>query len=118
MRSYRMFIGVLGDQVLELLGIVENEDWHHTVGGERERGYTLLTLMLNELIERADFYVSEKGGTGEGRVEAAKLAAAKDGLDRLYLRGQHSGSWPGDLQLELDDNDRGETRLDGGPGNP
>jgi len=109
MRSYRKFLGFVGDHVLEILRLMENENWHHAmIGSERFKGYALLSNVLVEIVERGKFYVNEKGATGEERLAAVRLAAAQDGLDRLLAEYNRGSLGAGSVQLELDDHDGGE----------
>jgi len=114
MRSYRRFVAYMGDAVLEVLRVMEDEGWHHEgVDSEPAKAYTLTMAMLHELAERAKHYVHEKGGTGEERLQAIKRAAAEDGLDRLNYFGATGRLWPSDSQLEFDDYLRGQAGLNG-----
>ncbi len=102
MRSYRKFIGYLGDTLIETLRVMEDEGWHHELNNELSATYLELARVLDEVGERAKFYVNEKGGTGEARVAARRLLAAEDSLDRLLASSGSRSLVARDSQLELD----------------
>ena len=115
MRSYRKFLGHTGDNLLEVMRIMENESWHHMADdSEQVAAYVALVEVLQEIVDRAKHYVDSKI-TGEARVQAIRGAEAQDSLDRLLVFGLHSGQRPERAQYQLDDHDGGEAGIDGGP---
>ncbi len=119
MRSYRRFMQFMGDSVLEVLRVMENEAWHHEeIHDEKFQAYARQCGILAEIVERAKHYVHEKGGTGEERLSALKRAAAEDGLDRLFAERGSRDLWAGGVQLELDDHFGDQAGGNGSEGDP
>ncbi len=113
MRSYRNWLRYLGEDLLEVLRVMENDEWHHDAAGERMAAYRLTAGALNELVERVRFYVNAKS-TPEERIAATRLREAEDGLDRLIAGYNSRSEWSERDQLEFDAYHRGETSLDSG----
>ena len=114
MRSYRMFLGQMGDNLLEVLRVMENEEWHHDEEpSDTAQAYAMVVMLLEEIVERAKHYVNTKGLTGEERTQANKLAAAREGLDRLLGQHHDTPKLTEHRQLNFDDYHGDQARLDG-----
>ena len=110
MRSYRKFLGGVGDTLLEVLRTAENDGWHHE-GGDRGASYSQLVELLDEVTERARFYIDAKT-TGEARIERL-IRSAQDDLDRLVDQHRLRGAGNENRELDVHPDDRGTRREHG-----
>jgi len=118
MRSYRQFLASMGNDLLEVLRVMENDQWHHEdVDTDHSVAYGYVGAVMEQIVERAVKYVDSKV-TGEARVQAIRHAEAQDSLDRLLVLGQHRGERAIGAQHQLDDLNRDEAWIDGGSDDP
>ena len=55
MKSYRRFLAEAEFNLIEILRVLENEQWHHEPLGEKASTYVRVTRVLQELNERKEW---------------------------------------------------------------
>ena len=79
MRSYRRFLIGMSEDMLELVGSMENEGVHHALDSAQGAWYVEVVRWLVEMDERVKHYDDTKGRPSPKLSEGA---AAPDGMDR------------------------------------